>query len=243
MPVFVKNRLRTRNARIALKKVRSKWFAHRFYFDYVREFFLYTSQHGYKYIAQPKATPVERMFWSVLVLTAVVSAVLIMGIEWNFHLSKYTITSVDTAHHPLWSVPFPAVTVCGFNKVQRSQAIDLIKELNLPPGVTKEMVFSDMKFLLELLEPSEQNQTKFLQLQSVLDYNNVTVETVMRRVAPECEDFLMRCGWKGRVQESCSTLFRLHKSYEGYCCSFNYIGIKEEILKYVQAYVLFQDLN
>lgn len=45
------------------------------------------------------------------------------------------------------------------------------------------MVFSDMKFLLELLEPSEQNQTKFLQLQSVLDYNNVTVETVMRRVS------------------------------------------------------------
>jgi hypothetical protein len=45
------------------------------------------------------------------------------------------------------------------------------------------MVFSDMKYLLELLEPSEQNQTKFLQLQSILDYNNITVETVMRRVS------------------------------------------------------------
>jgi amiloride-sensitive sodium channel len=71
----------------------------------------------------------DRAFWAVVVLTAVVCAVFIMAIEWNFHLSKYTITSVDTAHYPLWNVPFPAVTVCGFNKVQRSQAHDFINEL------------------------------------------------------------------------------------------------------------------
>lgn len=65
----------------------------------------------------------------MVVLTAIVCAVFIMGIEWNFHLSKYTITSVDTAHYPLWNIPFPAVTVCGFNKVQRSQAHDFINEL------------------------------------------------------------------------------------------------------------------
>lgn len=49
--------------------------------------------------------------------------------------------------------------------------------------MTPDKVFQDMKYLLELLEPSEHNQTKFLQLQSVLDYNNVTVEEVMRRVS------------------------------------------------------------
>jgi hypothetical protein len=40
-----------------------------------------------------------------------------------------------------------------------------------------------MKYLLELLEPSEQNQTKFLLLQSIFDYNNVTVEMAMKRVS------------------------------------------------------------
>jgi amiloride-sensitive sodium channel len=64
-----------------------------------------------------------------VILTAIVSAVLIMGIEWSFHLSKYTITSVDTAHYPLWNVPFPAVTVCAFNKVQRSQAQAFVNEM------------------------------------------------------------------------------------------------------------------
>ncbi|XP_069672052.1 sodium channel protein Nach-like [Periplaneta americana] len=208
--------------------------AARFYWDYIREFCLYTSQHGYKYIAQPKATIIERVFWTLVVLTAIVSAVFIMGIEWNFHLSKYTITSVDTAHYPLWNIPFPAVTVCGFNKVERSQAKDLIKELILPEGVTHDQAFSDMKYLLELLEPSEQKETKFLRLQSILDDNNITVEEVMKkmilRVAPQCEKLLIKCSWKGR-EVACIKLFRLHKTYEGYCCSFNYVGIRDEVLK------------
>lgn len=40
-----------------------------------------------------------------------------------------------------------------------------------------------MKYLLQLLEPSEQNRTKFLHLQSIFDYNNITVETVMKLVS------------------------------------------------------------
>jgi hypothetical protein len=54
---------------------------------------------------------------------------------------------------------------------------------NLPPGVSKDLVFSEMKYLLELLEPSDENQTRFLHLQSIFDYNNITVETVMKRVS------------------------------------------------------------
>jgi len=43
-----------------------------------------------------------------------------------------------------------------------------------------------MKYLLELLEPSEQNWTKFLHLQYILDYNNITVEKVMGLVSYIC---------------------------------------------------------
>jgi len=54
---------------------------------------------------------------------------------------------------------------------------------NLPPGVSKDLVFSEMKYLLELLEPNEQNRTEFIQLQYILDYNNITVEKVMKLVS------------------------------------------------------------
>jgi hypothetical protein len=32
----------------------------RFYFNYIREFFLYTSQHGYKHIVKPERAAIER---------------------------------------------------------------------------------------------------------------------------------------------------------------------------------------
>ena len=60
MPIHASSRLRIRNARIAFKRNRNKWFPTSLYFNYIREFFLYTSQHGYKYIAQPKVTVIER---------------------------------------------------------------------------------------------------------------------------------------------------------------------------------------
>jgi hypothetical protein len=60
MPIYASTRLRTRNARIALKRKTNRWFTTRFCFNYIREFFLHTSQHGYKHIAQPKVTAIER---------------------------------------------------------------------------------------------------------------------------------------------------------------------------------------
>ncbi|KAJ9593527.1 hypothetical protein L9F63_014920, partial [Diploptera punctata] len=171
------------------------------------------------------------VFWTLIVLTAVISAVFIMGMEWNFHLSRYTITSMDTAHYPLWNIPYPAVTVCPTSKIKKTDAIQLLNELELPSGVTKEEIFKDMKFLLELLEPSDTNITKFIRLQTILDNNNISIEYIMKRVTPKCNTFLTKCKWKGHIMDSCSLLFKLHKTYEGYCCSFNYVGIKEDILK------------
>jgi len=60
MPIYANSRLRTRNARIALKRKINRWFTTRFYFNYIREFFLLTSQHGYKHIAQPEGAAIER---------------------------------------------------------------------------------------------------------------------------------------------------------------------------------------
>lgn len=54
------SRLQTRNAGIVMKRLRNRSIASSSFLNYVREFFLYTCQHGYKYIALPKRTAVER---------------------------------------------------------------------------------------------------------------------------------------------------------------------------------------
>jgi hypothetical protein len=64
-----------------------------------------------------------------------------------------------------------------------TRPIQYLCSRKLPPGVSKDLVFREMKYLLELLEPSEHNWTKFLHLQFILDYNNITVEKVMGLVS------------------------------------------------------------
>jgi hypothetical protein len=54
------SRLQTRNAGIVMKRLRNGSITSRSFLNYVREFLLYTCQHGYKYIALPKRTAVER---------------------------------------------------------------------------------------------------------------------------------------------------------------------------------------
>ncbi|PSN58104.1 hypothetical protein C0J52_06506 [Blattella germanica] len=95
---------------------------------------------------------------------------------------------------------------------------------------------------MELLEPSGLNETEYVLLQSILDDNNITIEQVMKAVTPRCESLLIRCRWKGQVKTSCTEIFRLHKTYEGYCCSFNYVGIKDEIVLIHDPYD-YPDLN
>ncbi|PSN42712.1 hypothetical protein C0J52_14302 [Blattella germanica] len=46
-------------------------------------------------------------------------------------------------------------------------------------------------------------------------------------LTPKCEDLLVRCKWLGR-HWNCSDLFKLRKTMEGYCCSFNYIRETDE---------------
>lgn len=71
-----------------------------------------------------------------------------------------------------------------------------------------------------------------------VDENNVRVEYLLERLGfkPEaimrefilgCNEMLSGCSWLG-VHMPCSQLFRMVKSSLGFCCSFNYHGLREE---------------
>ncbi|KAJ1526072.1 hypothetical protein ONE63_009237 [Megalurothrips usitatus] len=188
-----------------------------------KEFCLFTGMHGYKYIVQTGKHRAERFFWVLVVTVSMAAAVYMMFIAYEFNRSHPTILAVDTTHFPLARVEAPGVTVCPTNKVLRSKAIRLIRTLDLPAGVTEEDVLSDMGLLVELLSPREVNASRFVRLQTILDKNSLTVDTVMRRVTPTCDDLLVRCAWKRRQCLHCSDIFRQVRTAYGYCCSFNYL--------------------
>jgi amiloride-sensitive sodium channel len=48
---------------------------------------------------------------------------------WITFQENPTILVTDSTHYPIWNYPFPAVTVCSFNKLSKSRVYALAKEL------------------------------------------------------------------------------------------------------------------
>nr|CAD7260331.1 unnamed protein product [Timema shepardi] len=231
-------------------------------FTVLKNFCLLTSQHGYKYIAEPGRTIFERyvcvvtvglsdligprdrsddhpillkvcvghiavpgycgalLLWGSVVLSALVIAVTIILNSWEMFNNRHTMTSIETANYPLWNVPFPAITICALNKVQRL----------LPENVSRDFVFEEMGLLVQLIEPVETNISRLRTLQSILDLNKIKAKDIMTEVTAACEDLIIQCRWKKRSVK-CSSIFKLFKTYEGFCCSFNYVGVNDDIIK------------
>lgn len=59
----------------------------------------------------------------------------------------------------------------------------------------------------------------------ILQALNYTSETLMLELMEPCTFMMQNCSWLGKYVP-CATLFRISKSSEGYCCSFNYKGQK-----------------
>lgn len=53
---------------------------------------------------------------------------------------------------------------------------------------------------------------------TVCEFDNI----VHFQLAPKCEDTLIRCQW-GDSEVNCSEVFSLRKTWEGFCCIFNYV--------------------
>lgn len=70
-------------------------------------------------------------------------------------------------------------------------------------------------------EPFEKTHALLLKL-------NYTTERLMFELMQPCENMLSNCTWLGKSQP-CETLFRVAKSAEGFCCSFNYKAPLDEL--------------
>lgn len=52
-----------------------------------------------------------------------------------------------------------------------------------------------------------------------------TIENIMLELIQPCEEMLQNCSWLGEVIP-CKDLFRMIKTVDGFCCSFNYKALK-----------------
>ncbi|PNF23172.1 hypothetical protein B7P43_G03665 [Cryptotermes secundus] len=162
-----------------------------------------------------------RILWVVVVLVGLAASIVMLCAAWGRKDMNSTLIALNTAHYPVWNIEFPAITLCGLNRIKKSRAIIVANEWTLPSGVTRDEVFNDLIFLSQLIDMDESNATKFGRLQSVLDMNNITATVALREVMLPCEELLVKCKFKGKMI-NCKKVFRLLETPYGFCCSFNY---------------------
>jgi hypothetical protein len=57
------------------------------------------------------------------------AAIGMVWIEWSRNDTRPTLIALDTSHYPIWNIDFPAVTLCGINRIKKSRALTFSNEL------------------------------------------------------------------------------------------------------------------
>ncbi|XP_047103525.1 sodium channel protein Nach-like [Schistocerca piceifrons] len=186
-----------------------------------QQFCLNTSQHGYKYIALPDRVFVERLLWATAVAAALVTSASLVWLALQQHNSRPTLIDIETSHYPVWNFPFPAVTICPTNKVHKGQLRNLLSEWRIPHGTSREQLRRDAAYVPALLGRTVGTQGALARLAAAISANNLTVADFMQKVAPQCDQVVIKCQFKG-LQRHCQKLFKTVLTECGVCCSFNY---------------------
>lgn len=95
--------------------------------------------------------------------------------------------------------------------------------LKRPDDLSNERVADMFSLIMHFHGSAEPKEREYEALDGILKRNNISVAAVMASVAPDCSDLLRKCSWKNFIV-LCETLFRVIKTSEGVCCSFNYHG-------------------
>lgn len=86
-----------------------------------------------------------------------------------------------------------------------------------------------MKILFELITTTNLSISRINidRLHDILEENKVDIDDLLKILSPNCEKMINKCKWKGE-EKRCRTLFQTERTSNGFCCSFNYYGTKED---------------
>ncbi|EZA54394.1 pickpocket protein 28 isoform X1 [Ooceraea biroi] len=196
------------------KTERSKKKKHQVFTDCMEFFQQYcanSSLHGLRYVGDSSLSAVERIFW----LISFLAALIIVTIYIYFIYQRWTHSPIIIALSPepvsLTEFPFPSVTICNMNHVKKSEATKILRGSD-----------SLEKVLLDDVCDRNYNTTD-----DGID-ENIEWERIERfkiNTSQSCTDMLYYCVWHGS-QHDCNKIFNSVMTDEGICCNFNSVNRK-----------------
>ncbi|XP_034256170.1 pickpocket protein 28-like isoform X2 [Thrips palmi] len=170
-----------------------------------------TAVHGFRYFFEKGRSVQERTFWVFGVfLCFTVSLYLISKVWTKWETCPVIVTFADQPT-PVWSVPFPAVTICPSTKTKPALFNYTLAQHHVLDNVSTEEEFWKYQALSLICIPQAMPPNYHL---------NATANDFLVEVAPTMEEVILECYWQHR-QLNCSKHFMRTLTEEGVCFTFN----------------------
>ncbi|XP_055530563.1 sodium channel protein Nach-like [Wyeomyia smithii] len=151
-----------------------------------------------------------------------------MQLAWIRFKNTPTITTIETTSYPIWNIPFPAVTICNINKIDKSRVKNLTDQL-----MTKGLTLDEANQLLVSMSSLVNFESSFpsaLEHEKLLGQLGENPASMLLKLNQPCDQLIKYCYWLG-AEVPCSKYFQVTKTHVGFCCSFNadksmYVGQK-----------------
>lgn len=216
----------TRSAKVKKRLIKDDTSLKSIFIKHFRNYCDNSSLHGVYYITKPGLSKWERRFWVTVVCLSLLSAVILVWVNWIQSQKTRTVTLLETTFYPTSNVNFPAITLCNFNKISKKKALELAKTLKKPSSINDTELANLFKVTINYSFGMRGNNTEFQILDSILKTNEMSWDGLLSYVQPNCLDMAIKCFWKGS-DTRCDGLFQTINSSEGTCCSFNYYGLEK----------------
>ncbi|XP_031787058.1 sodium channel protein Nach [Nasonia vitripennis] len=191
----------------------------KFWKPFIQQYCENTTLHGFRYVVSRDSTIVEKFIWLLVCILGLSFSVALMMLVWQRFKQTPTVTTIESTTHPIFSLNFPAVSICNYNKVYKPHA-DKFSEDMRRKGLSEKEIVTFFASLPKLVRPDyiDADNRRALELMTSPE---VTIEDIMYDMMQPCEKLLLRCTWEGKVYD-CNKIFKPIKSIEGFCCAFNY---------------------
>ncbi|PSN50939.1 hypothetical protein C0J52_08126 [Blattella germanica] len=170
-----------------------------------------SSLHGLKYVGDVQLHFLERIFWSVAFVLAVITSGYYITILYQKWDENPVIVSIGAKATQLIDIPFPAVTICTMSKAKKSSA----QEINFSVNASE----THKELLNYVCDDDFQSSSNDVQ-SSAASGNWETIQAFMTHVKQPCHEMVILCYYAGVIQ-NCVNIFNPSLTDEGICCSFN----------------------
>ncbi|CAH2063910.1 unnamed protein product, partial [Iphiclides podalirius] len=174
-----------------------------------------TQSHALKNLARSK----HRWQWTLILSILLICSIVVMWIWIERYLENPTyIVRLEASK---MDTQFPAVMVFPEVAFAGHRIESFVKQLKYPPGLNKTYTRKVIPQLAAFFSPDVTYKLTDLEnIQSILDYNSIDIETAGLNLTESCEESITRCRWQGDIVK-CSQLFEMTLTAYGFCCIFN----------------------